>query len=210
MEVRSSIDSVFLDEAEEEIFQLLLKQNHSYSDRWYSSSFITKVMSVLRIFGVSASIFGFALCVFVIWNKPAWCPVWVNIEYYTLTFLIFAVVFYFLPIIQIAIQSWGKNYAFKNCKKLARRCVKEARKHIPYIAVYKFEDENMSYSRVKDDVSDLAWSRKLKGVAYHGKSVTVFFRKWTSFFPTIIILHEDFHPIESVLTDLHIESRPRE
>jgi hypothetical protein len=48
----------------------------------------------------------------------------------------------------------------------------------------------------------------LKGVAFHGKFATVFFRKWTSFLPIMIILHEDFHPIESVLANLHIETRP--
>jgi len=58
------------------------------------------------------------------------------------------------------------------------------------------------------DVKPVKNKGELKGVAFCGKFATVFFRKWTSFLPIMIILHEDFHPIESVLANLHIETRP--
>ena len=165
-------------------------------------------MVIIRIIGLSASIFGLGLSVYVILLTPSWCPLWIHIEYYALVFIATAFLFYYLLVIQNLIQNWSKQYASKSCKKLARKCVKEAKTEAPYIAEYKIEDDNLIYNRIKDDVSKPAWTRKLKGVAFHGKFATVFFRKWTSFLPIMIILHEDFHPIESVLANLHIETRP--
>lgn len=50
--------------------------------------------------------------------------------------------------------------------------------------------------------------RKLKGVAFQGKYATVIFRKWTSLSPKIVLLHEDFHSIETALNNVAIETRP--
>lgn len=208
MEIKVSIDSKFLDEAEKEIYEILLNQHLSYSDRWYSSPFVTRVMPLLRTLGICGSLFGIVLSVFVIWNKPVWCPLWVNIGYFALAFVLLLVVFYFLPSIQSSIQKWNRNYAFKNCKKIAGKCVKEARKQAPYLAVYEFKGNTIFYYRVKDNISKLAWTRKLKGVAFHGKRATVFFRKWTSFIPKIVILHEDANPVEAVLNSLPVETKP--
>ena len=205
--IRSEVDSGFLDEAEKEIYEILLKQSLSYSERWYSNKFLIKTSSFLRIFGLVVSLLAFAFCVFVLLINPSVCPAWKGIEYYTLAFLVLAVIFYFLPAFEKAIKQWGKNYAPGNCRKLAARCVRQARDEVPYTAEYTIRGNSLIYNRVKDDGSHHAWTRRLKGVAIHGRFVTVLFRKWTSFSPGIIILHNDYIPMRYVLNNANIKSK---
>lgn len=203
-----NIDNEFLDQAEKEIYNILLQQHHSYTDRWYSSTFFIKTMPILRYAGVIGSLIGTGLSLFIFWKAPAWCPAWINIEYYALTFFVLLIFFYFIPVVHVHIKNWNKSYAYRNCKKIAGKCVKDARIQAPYIAHYKFSDNEVTYFRIKDDESKFAWKRKLKGVAFHGKYATVFFRKWTSFIPKIIILHENYDSLASVLDELSINVKP--
>ena len=205
--IKSQIDLEFLNEAEKEIYEILLKQHLSFSDRWYSNKFLRGTSSVVRLFGLVVSLSSFAFCVYVIVMTPSWCPAWESIGFYTLAFLVLALVFYFLPSFETAIQQWGRNYAPKSCRKIANMCVREARKHVPYMAEYNIKDNKITYHRVKNDNSKPAWSRKLKGVAIHGRLATVLFRKFTSFSPKMIILHNDYVPIQYVLNSASIESK---
>ncbi|MBL1142774.1 MAG: hypothetical protein HND53_12160 [Proteobacteria bacterium] len=207
MKIKSDIDSEFLDAAEQEIYQILLNQHLSYNDRWFSSPFIVRVMTLLRYIGICLSLLGITLTIYVLWNKPVWCPLWINLNYLALTFILFLVIFYFMPSIDSSLKQWSRNYAFKNCKKIAGNCVKEARKLAPYLAEYEFKANTISYYRIKSDVSTLAWTRKLKGVAFHGKRATVFFKKWTAFIPMLIVLHEKFEPVEIILDNLSIDTK---
>ncbi len=207
MEIITKVDTLLIDQAEQEIYKILLSQHHSYSDRWYKNTFVTKVMPILRIVGITLSFVGFTLCLFVIFNKPDWCPAWINIEIYTITFILFSIIFYFFPKIHNYLISWNKNYAYKNCNKIAAKCVREARNQVPFVATYKIESNTIAYYRVKDDNSNLAWKRKLKGVAFCGNQATVIFRKWTSFIPRLIILHEQLDLVEQVLNSASIDTK---
>ena len=69
----------------------------------------------------------------------------------------------------------------------------------PFEAEYEIDDELISYYRWKDNIRTLAWSRKLSGVAIHGSSVTLLFKKWTSVTPSMVILHQNFDAIKHVL-----------
>lgn len=208
MESRSLIDAGFLDAAEEEIYQILLYQHLSYNDRWNSNFISVKVLPFIRVLGFVLSLVGVILSLYVMWRSPAWCPVWININYYLIAFIIFSVIFYFLPKINDAISNWSRNYAYKNCKKIAGKCVKDARNLAPYVAEYIIKGDSIIYCREKEGESKLAWTRKLKGVAIYAKHVTVIFRKWTSFSPKIIILHEDFDSLAAALIEIPIESSP--
>ena len=205
--IRSEVDAGFLDAAEREIYDILLTQHLAFSERWYSNKLLIKGTSFLRLFGIAACVFGLALCLFVLLVTPAWCPAWFNIRYYIPAFLILGIIFYFLPSIENAIKKWGRAYAPKNCRKIAARCVREARKLVPYTAEYTINGDAITYHRVKDGEIKSSWTRKLKGVAIHGSCATVFFRKWTSFQPIMIILHEDFGPIRTVLINAGIGVR---
>jgi|GEM_PF-2572304 len=208
MEIRSNIDSAFIDAAEDEIYQILLYQHLSYSDRWNSNYLSVKVIPIIRILGLILGIFGVLLSFYVIWRTPEWCPVWININFYAFAFFILSVIFYFLPKINNAIYNWSRNYAYKNCKKIAGKCVKEARHQAPYIAEYIVKGDSIVYCRKKDGESKIAWTRKLKGVAIFGQHATVVFRKWTSFSPKIIFLHEDFDSLAAALKNVPVETRP--
>lgn len=205
--IKSQIDSEFLNEAEKEIYEILLRQHLSFSDHWYSNKLVKSTGSFLRLFGLFVSFSGFAFCVYVIVMTPSWCPAWDSIGFYTFAFLALGLLFYFLPMIEKAIQKWGREYAPRNCRKIAERCVREARKQAPYTARYNIKDNRITYYRMKDDDPEPAWTRKLRGVAIHGRLATVLFRKFTSFSPKMIILHSDYVPIQYVLNSASIESK---
>lgn len=207
MEIRSNIDSAFLDFAKEEIYQILLYQHLSHSDRWNSNYLSVKVIPFIRVLGFALSVFGILLSLYVIWRTPEWCPAWININHYLFAFIVLAILFYFLPKFNNAVFNWSRNYAHKNCKKIAGKCVKEARNQVPFIAEYVVKGNSVIYCREKDGESKLAWIRKLKGVAIYGQHATVIFRKWSSFNPKIILLHEDFDSLAPALRNIPVETR---
>lgn len=205
MKINSSIDSDLVDHAEEEAFQILLKQRLAFNDRWYSRPSVIKAVSLLRVFGLSVSVLGAVISIMAVTIKPAWCPAWLHAEVFILFFMLAGFLFYFLPSVDRSIKSWVNHTSIKSCKKLAGKCVKAARKAAPFQAEYDIKGDLITYYRGNNDVWKLAWCRRLKGVVIHGEATTIFFRKWTSIQPLMVILHEDFSSIEKVLTDLNIQ-----
>jgi hypothetical protein len=111
------------------------------------------------------------------------------------------------------LEKWGKNWAetitIKNCRNTSNRCIKKARELAPYQAEYVIKENFITYYRGKNDILKLVWTRELKGVAIYGKSTTIFFKKWTSIQPTMVILHENFYPLEAVLTNQPIDFKAK-
>ena len=95
--------------------------------------------------------------------------------------------------------------ATKNFKKVARRCVNEAKKLAPFEAEYNIDGLSVSYLRLQGEDRKHVWTRKLKGVAVHHSLVTLFFKKWTSLSPIMVILHEDFDLLKPALEQQDIE-----
>ncbi|MGB5397346.1 MAG: hypothetical protein WBN96_09365, partial [Gammaproteobacteria bacterium] len=207
MKIESTIDAALIDQAEEEAFQILLAQRLSYNERWHARFASMRLMSVLRILGLLLCMLGLVLSVIAVFCSAGVCQAGFKSGIYILVFILAGLVFYFLPSLDSIIKSRVKNMSVNGSRKLASRCVKAARKAVPFRAEYDIKGDLVTYYRGKDDNWKLAWSRKLKGVAVHGKSVTVFFRKWTSIQPIMILLHEDFTAIKSVLTEHTIEFR---
>lgn len=205
MKITCRIDSDLLDRAEEEAFHILLEQRLAFNDRWYTRPSVIKAMSFLRILGLSISVLGALISIVAVTMTPAWCPAWMQFEIFILIFVLAAFLFYYLPSIDRSIKDRVKNISINSCMKLAGKCVKAARNAVPYQAEYEIKGDLISYYRGSNDVWELAWSRRLKGVVIHGESITIFFRKWTSIQPVMIVLHEDFSCIEQVLTDLNIQ-----
>ncbi len=205
MKIKSHITPDLIDSAEQELFQILLNQHQSFNDRWYSSPIVNKVIPILRVIGILGSLIGAVLCFFLV--KSSGYIAGIQTEFYIVFFIITLCFFYFLPSMEGSIKKWTKNRSIINCKKLAKKCVKKARKLTPFQAEYDIKGDLITYYRAKDDVWKLAWTRRLKGVAIHGQSATLFFRKWTSIQPTMVILHGDFSPLETVLSHLNIEFR---
>lgn len=206
LKIKSAIDTDLVDRAEEEACQILLSQRLAFNARYYSRPLLVKTMPVLRVLGLGLSLAGAVLIIAVI-AKPGWCPAWVHSWLYLLFFLLAGLLFYYFPAVEQTIKNWVKHRSYKGSKKLAKKCVKAARKAAPFQAEYEIKGDLISYYRGQDENWSLAWSRKARGVAIHGKAVTIFFRKWTSIQPVMVVLHRDFSVFEKVLTELDIEYR---
>lgn len=205
LKVKFSIDIDLVDRAESEAFEILLNQRLSFNNRWYSRPSVVKAMPVLRMLGLVLSMLGATLSVFIVTTKPAWCPAWLLSGGLTLFFILAGALFYFFPVVDRSIKNWVKNVSIKGCRKLSKKCVKAARKAAPCQVEYDIKGDLITYYRGKDDDWKLAWSRKLKGVAIHGESTTIFFKKWTSFQPIMVVIHTNFEAFEKVFKDLNIE-----
>lgn len=207
MKIKFNIDLDLVDRAEEEAFQILLKQRLSFNDRWHSKPSAIRAISLLRIIGLLLSILGVLLSTVAVTIKPDWYLTDFEAGVFVLLFILAGLLFYFLPAFDHSIKNWVKKTATNSCRRLAKKCVKAARNAAPYEAEYDIKGNLISYYRGQDDNWQLAWSRKLKGVAIHGKSTTLFFRRWTSIQPTMVVLHKDFETFANVLADLNIEFR---
>lgn len=209
MKIRNSIDHTLIDRAEEESYQILFNQNLSYANRWNS-----KVRPILRRIGISLCLIGIVISLFgiVIVRNNIQCSYYLRASttpliLYALSFVIILVIYYISPKSKKSISNWHKKIYDISCKRTARSCVKNAKKLAPFEAEYDIEDELISYYRWHGNIKTHVWSRKLRGVAIHGTSVTLFFKKWTSVSPIMVILHQDFDAIKPVLEHQLIESK---
>jgi hypothetical protein len=82
LKLRSNIDSNLVDMAEEELFQILLKQHLSFNKRWDSSRFGSKIISILRVLGILVSVLGTAIG--IIFMLPSSCSTSTQTEYFIL------------------------------------------------------------------------------------------------------------------------------
>jgi len=204
LKIKCYIDSGLVERAEQEAFQILLGQRLSFNDRWYARPIVKRLVPILGNLGLLLSILGIIVSLYTVVVRPGWCPAALQVESLIVFFIFAGFLFYYFPSVDRAIKNWVKNISIKGCKKLARKCVKAARKAAPFQAEYDIKDDLITYYR-GNDVWVLAWSRRLKGVAVHGESTTLFFRKWRSIQPIMVVLHEDFSSIAEVLNDQGIE-----
>ncbi len=205
---KSTINAEFLDQAHKELSAILLEQHLAFIDRWYSGRFARIVNSILRYGGTGLSIVGVLLSVFVMLNTPEWCPVWMHIELFLLFFLVAGLFFFFLPVFERKFRRWTEKNAAGQCRKRAVRYLAKAKKSVPFTAEYQIRGDLLVYFRGKDTGWDLAWHRRLRGVAFQGEAITVIFKKTTAITPSIILLHGDSGPLEEALQNLEIAVRP--
>lgn len=209
LKIKNDIDHSFIDRAEEEAFQILLNQNLSFSARWNS-----KVRPILRKLGMLLSLFGMMFSIFVIASigpefRASVCldSSMAKLMWYALFCAVLFFIFYFLPNSKDYRPSWSKKLAIKTCQRSARQCVKNAKSAAPFEAEYEVNGDSISYYRWKDNIRELVWTKKFKGIAIHGTLVTLFFNKWTSVSPIMVILHQNFDEFEPVLEQQKIESK---
>ncbi len=207
MNIAFNVNLEFLDEAEKQIFDILLKQRLSHNERWSNKPTFIKVKPILRIGGLVLSIFGAALCIASVLGKANWSLFSLRPEIYIIFFTISGVLFYFLPHCEIKIEGWVRNLSIKSCKKLSAKSVVNAKKQAPYKAEYNIKGGSISYYREKDGEVNLVWTRKLKGVSIQGDFATIVFKKWTSFIPKIVILHDNSEVIGRLLNEQKIECK---
>lgn len=201
--IKSQVDSTLIDRVEQECYQILYHQRLLYNERWYSFLSFKKIKFISRLVGLSASIFGVILCVFYL-VYPSTCPKWFFAKFYLLFFIGAALLFYYLPRLDAIFISRMKNVGGKSCKRMARRFVSKARKAVPYEVEYNFRGDLVTCFREKDNNWKQVWSKRLKGFAIMGETVTLLFRNPNSILQKMLILHESSEALEAVLKDLEI------
>jgi len=210
--IQSNIDQSTVDQAEEEVFQILLAQYRVYYEDWNS-----RIRPKLRLFGLSIILLGLVLSLSTIAYiklKYAYSTCVdtsiMQLAIYTVTLLLLGGLFYFMSKQRKSIPNWTMKLASTNFKKIAHTCVKHAKKSVPFTAIYVIDGETIGYYRAQTSNKTHIWTRKLKGYAVHGSLVTLFFRKQTSISPIMVILHETFDQIRPALERQNIEAVPLE
>ena len=192
MNIRFDVNHDFLNSAELQIFEVLLEQRFAFNDGWLDKPVLVKIKSVLRLIGLILSLLATATCLLALVLGQRWQSAMIGLELWVLIFFAFASFFYLLPRMERAIIRLMRKLSVKNCKKLSKKCLKDARKLAPYTAEYDIKGGSVSYYREIAGELKFVWIRKLKGVAIQTECATVVLRKWTSFVPKIILLHGDF------------------
>ena len=85
-----------------------------------------------------------------------------------------------------------------------------ARKRAPFQAQYSIKGDLIAYFCGKNDNWQQLWSRRLKGYAILGQHVAVLFRKPTSLYPMMLIMHEGDEAMKAVLQGLDLPHRKLE
>jgi hypothetical protein len=207
LNIKFDVSVEFLDEAEKQLFEILLKQRLSYNDRGSNKPLFIKIKPFLRLVGIVLSILGAALCGATIMSEHNWTLISIRPETYFILFILSSILFYSLPRLDLRMKNWVKKISVRSCAKLSKKALKNARSCVPYKAEYDIKGGSISYYREKDGALKLAWSRKLKGVAIQSDFATIIFKKWTSFIPVIVILHADYEKVETSLSEQNVRCK---
>ena len=202
--IKSRVDTALIDRVEQECFQILYQQRVAYNTRWVTSRLLTRSLAFLRWAGLVLSLLGVFISVFYL-LYPSTCPRWYLAELFLAFFIGAAVLFYYLARIEAWYLSMLKKAGRGGSKRMARRLVARARKAVPYVAEYNVKGDLITYYRGKEGgKGQQAWSKRIKGFAIVGETVTLLFRKPTSIVPTMLILYDNSEALESVLQRLAI------
>ena len=202
--IKSKVDLDLLNQVEDEYYQILLKQRLKFTNRWHSAVWMKRTVEILRWLGFIVSIFGLLLCIFY-YVYPSSCPKWFIVEFYFFLFILFGLLFYFLPKVEVKVKRVGDKLSEKSCARMARSFLAKAKKIVPYEVEYLIKGNLVTYYRGKDDKWKQVWNAQLKGCAILGKHCAVFFRKSTSYIPMVLIYYDSDQAIESVLKHLKVD-----
>lgn len=208
MKISSEISAGFLDQAEQELFEIIFQQRDAFRTRWRANWLSRRGAPILRAIGIILSLLGIALCFYFLTQTLDGCPDPFHAMLFLPGFLFFLVLFNFLPTLDQHLQQKLGQFIIRSCKKQAAQCVQAARTCTPFIAEYEIKDQQISYYRCKENQATQVWTRKLKGVAIHRKLATIIYKKPNAFQPRIIILHTEFEPLAEALKEQGMEILP--
>ena len=213
--IQTQVDQAFVQQAEREIDDILLQQRRAFNLRWDQSPKVQKFKVFLRYFGLTMCFLGFVLCATVLvmgmtWDGQYW-PLWTLLG----LFLLLGWVFFKLHQFESGINRWKDRVSQNSCRKLAKKCVKQAAAMVPFTAQYEIKGHLVSYYRSRTQVDDdqtewqFVWNRPMAGFACVAQHATVFFKSTKGFQPRIIILHGDPVNWMQVLSEQDIEIQDR-
>ncbi|MGJ8663749.1 MAG: hypothetical protein ACSHWU_08860 [Marinicella sp.] len=201
----SQIDEPFIASSEDQVFAILMVQRRAFNLRWQQNLWMNKIKTVLRYFGLLICLVGFMVLLMPLFNWVDWrFSVWQSVA---LAGLFFVALWFFikLPILEEKAQNWTDKSSQKSCRKLAIKCVKQAKRMLPFVAQYEIKGRSISYYRAKNNHDNgelewqFVWNRSMNAYAIQAKSVTVFFKKASSIIPKIIVLHQEAETFEHIL-----------
>jgi hypothetical protein len=205
METRARfiVDADHCQRAADELYGILRTQQLGFTQRWNTARTTRVVSGVARWVGLIGSLSGLALVgALLYFDTQEWAVQ--PSAWYLPMFAAFFVFFVFTPRVVVGLQRWSFGFADKRVRRVADRCVREARRLAPYEAEFDFRGDLLIYLRGKDGVWNLAWSRMVskfreRGLAIQGESVTVLLKRPTSLGAAIVILHRDRDWTASIL-----------
>lgn len=111
--------------------------------------------------------------------------------------------------------TWGmhrlehsQRYWMRLARRRARPLLKRARKCAPFIAEYQFRGDLVVYFRTAGARTELAWSRRMRGVRITGGGFTLLFKNERAFGPYAIFLHQPAPELDMLFDNLGISSIP--
>jgi hypothetical protein len=200
---RFTVDADHCQRAADELCEILRIQQRGFVERWNTARTTRVVIGVARWVGLIASLLALLIIgALLYFDTRVWAtqpPVW-----YLSVFIAFFLFFVFAPAVVAGLQRWSFGRAEKRARRQADRCVKAARRLAPFEAEFDFRGDLLLYLRGKEDLWQLAWSRRLgrfreRGVAVQAGSVTAIFRRPRSLGPSVVILHRERDWAASIL-----------
>ncbi len=207
------IDEEFIRQAEDDIYRILLQQRRQFNQRWQNHKTMNKVKVFLRYLGLLLCVAGALICagslfLGMAWDHRVW-PLWSLL----VLFVLLAWFFIKNPVLEQRAKKWTERVSQKSCRKLAKKCVKQADGMVPFQAQYEIKGNLISYYRKQPEADETSehwqfvWNRKMAGFAVHSRHATVFFKKERSIQPTIIVLHHGASEVQRILSSLNINSQ---
>ncbi len=208
-----AVDTDFLTKAESDIYDILLCQRRAFNQRWHRQKTMNKIKTVLRYVALFLCVVCILVLLFMLVAKDSWLSIGWQTGFLLVFFFAGTVFFYRLPLIETKMQAWTDRISQKSCKKLAKKCVKQAEKMSPFEAVYEIKGLTISYYRRQNSEQgkenwQFVWNRTMNDYAMQGEHATVFFKKPTAIQPKIVVLHTDRQSLSKVLIKQGIDSTP--
>jgi hypothetical protein len=212
--IRFVVDAAHCQRATDELSAILSQQERAFLSRFDFRVPAKALLQTARVIGILASICGLGLCaVRLYFDSSSWTAR--SNMLLLLFFVTCSLIFAYQPWLVRRTWEWSFRGADRRARRHAERLVRVASRMAPFEADYEFKSDVLTYARGKDNAWHKGWSRPLKrfqarGLAVQAASVTVIFRKRTSFLPSVVILHEDREWPASVMRDAGIAIEIRE
>ncbi|TDR23740.1 hypothetical protein [Marinicella litoralis] len=194
--ILTEVDDAFIQQAEDQVYRILLQQRRAFNQRWQDNTTMNKGKTVLRYFGLLLCLAGIVIMLLALVYQPTWSFSQAQVYGLLVFFVLVAWFFIQMPKFDAKAKKWTDNTSQKSCRKLAKRCVKQAKGMLPFQAQYEIKGDLISYYR-KQPTSDegheqwhFVWNRKMCRYAVQSALVTVFFKQAKSIQPKIIVLHD--------------------
>ena len=209
--IESHIDAAFIERAEDQIYQILLTQRLAFNQRWFQHVSMNKVKTALRFFGLFVCLAGVAVMTLSLTMDPTWRFTQWQV-YGLLVFFILAAWFFIkLPTLDSRAKNWAEKMSQKSCRKLAKKCVKQAKSLLPFNAQYEIKGDSISYYRNQQITTDdnqqwhFVWNRKMSRFAVQAACATIFFKQSKSIQPKMIVLHEQADELKNIMDQFKVK-----